>query len=243
MKVELIKYTKDPERIIAAAAKSCYSKLTSEELYNTMSDEQVTKMVTHLLTAAHSSPIEHATFTYSISGVSRALTHQLVRHRLANYSHESMRYVNFSDVKFTLPPSILVNANNQAGKPTAKDVYINACKMLNSVYTYLVEECKVPKEDARYLLPNASQSNITVTMNAAELMHFFNLRCCTRAQWEIRNMANLMLEEAKKVAPVLFSKAGATCDARGYCSEGSQSCGRKPTLEKILNVYNKEMEK
>jgi thymidylate synthase (FAD) len=240
MQVKLIAHTEQPERVVAAAAKCCYSKKSVDELFDSLTDEQVTNMVTHLLTAKHSSPIEHASFTFSVEGVSRALTHQLVRHRLASYSQQSQRYVEMTNGNYVVPPSIIngkapsvLLAFNQK-QPQPKEVYFQCLKALNDAYGYLVNKCNIPKEDARYLLPNATQSNITITMNAAELYHFFELRLCTRAQWEIREMAALMLTEVKKVAPLLFSKAGASCIRNGYCTEGKQSCGKCKTLEEIL---------
>ena len=241
MKAILLEHTPNPDSIIATAAYTCYDKRTPEEILQTLTKEKIKKIVTHLLTAKHSSPIEHASFTFALEGVSRALTHQLVRHRLASYSQQSQRYVDMNNGNYVVPPSIMTGKaptivlSADQRQITPKEVYFNCLKALNDAYAYLVNQCGIPKEDARYLLPNAAQSNIIVTMNAAELYHFFELRLCTRAQWEIREAAKKMLAEVQKVAPLLFSMAGASCERYGYCTESSQSCGKCDTLDIILN--------
>ncbi|MEM0343231.1 MAG: FAD-dependent thymidylate synthase [Thermoplasmata archaeon] len=216
MKVALLNYTKDPDRICAAAAQSCYSEKGASELFRTTTDERAKKMIKKVVGMGHLSVVEHAHFTFSIEGVSRSLTHQLVRHRIASYSQQSQRYVDMERAEYVLPPSI-------SKDPEARRLFKKTMDTSWRAYRQLAR--KVPKEDARYVLPNACNTNITVTMNARELWHFFTLRCCRRAQWEIRMMAWKMLEEVRKVAPILFEDAGPGC-FRGPCPEGEYSCGR-----------------
>ena len=230
MRVTLINHTKDPDRICAAAAQSCYSEKGAKELFDSTSEAKASQMIGKVVGMGHLSVVEHAHFTFSIEGVSRALTHQLVRHRVASYSQQSQRYVSMDRADYVIPPTI-------SADPESKEAFSRAMDDAWRAYRELAKS--VPKEDARYVLPNACQTNITVTMNARELWHFFKLRCCRRAQWEIRLMAWKMLAEAKKVAPVLFAEAGPGC-FRGPCPEGDYSCGepyRKgsvPSEEELL---------
>lgn len=216
MKVSLLNYTKSPDRICAAAAQSCYSEKGASELFETTTDDRARKMIKKVVGMGHLSVVEHAHFTFSVEGVSRSLTHQLVRHRIASYSQQSQRYVGMDKAEYVLPPSV-------ARDPEAKRLY--AKLMDDSWRTYRELAKRLPKEDARYVLPNACNTNITITMNARELWHFFNLRCCRRAQWEIRMMAWKMLQEVRKVAPILFENAGPGC-FRGPCPEGEYACGK-----------------
>jgi thymidylate synthase (FAD) len=216
LKVVLLNYTKNPDQICAAAAQSCYSDKGASELFETTKDEKAKKMIKKVVGMGHLSVVEHAHFTFSIEGVSRSLTHQLVRHRIASYSQQSQRYVSMDKAEYVLPPSV-------SNDPEAKKAYAKLMDDSWKVYRELAK--KVPKEDARYVLPNACHTNITVTMNARELWHFFQLRCCRRAQWEIRMMAWKMLAEARKAAPILFDNAGPGC-FRGPCPEGEYTCGR-----------------
>ena len=199
MKVTLINHTKNPDRICAAAAQSCYSEKGATELFESTTDERARSMIAKVVGMGHLSVVEHAHFTFSVEGVSRSLTHQLVRHRLASYSQQSQRYVSMERASYVVPPSVSADEG-------LRETYSRAMDEIWRVYRQLAE--KVPKEDARYVLPNACHTNITITMNARELWHFFNLRCCRRAQWEIRLMAWKMLAEARKVAPILFQDAG-----------------------------------
>ena len=233
MKVTLINHTENPDRICAAAAQSCYSDKGATELFEATSDDRARKMIEKVVGMGHLSVVEHAHFTFSIEGVSRSLTHQLVRHRIASYSQQSQRYVDMEKADYVLPPSIDKDSE-------AKAEYTEAMEAAWKAYRILAQ--KVPKEDARYVLPNACHTNITVTMNARELWHLFRLRCCKRAQWEIRRMAWSMLAEAKKVAPILFSEAGPGC-FRGACPEGEYSCGKpydkaRPPTEEELPVQS-----
>ena len=197
IKVKLMKYTAEPERTVAMAARLCYSPAGAEELSEKMTDEQVTKLVEKIISMGHASTMEHVTFTFAIEGISRVLTHQLVRHRIASYSQQSQRYVSEHDFEYILPPSIAENDE-------AKAKFENLMHTIRQTYDELVA-MDVPKEDARYVLANATETKVLATFNARSLLNFFSLRCCNRAQWEIRQMAYLMLAEVKKVAP-LYSK-------------------------------------
>lgn len=216
MKVTLLNYTKNPDRICAAAAQSCYSEKGASELFDSTTEDRAKKMIKKVVGMGHLSVVEHAHFTFSVEGVSRSLTHQLVRHRIASYSQQSQRYVSMGKAEYVIPPSIAAN-------PATKRLYMQAMDNAWRAYRELAKSA--PKEDARYVLPNACHTNITITMNARELWHFFNLRCCRRAQWEIRLMAWKMLEEVRKVAPILFENAGPGC-FRGPCPEGEYACGK-----------------
>jgi thymidylate synthase (FAD) len=182
-----------------------------------MSDKQVHGVLGTIIGSGHFAALEHATYTFAIEGVSRALTHQLVRHRLASYNQQSQRYVSYKDLpEFIVPPLVAAN-------PVALELFNASNKRAFEGYLAL-RAAGVEAEDARYLLPNAMETKIAVTMNVRELMHFFELRCCKRAQWEIRNMAQLMFELAEPTAPYIFMDAGASC-RRGPCKEGKMSCG------------------
>ena len=225
IKVKLLEHTPHPERVVAMAARLCYSASGAEELAEKMTDEQVEKLVNKIIQMGHASTMEHVSFTFGIEGVSRVLTHQLVRHRLASYSQQSQRYVAEHDFEYILPPSI-------ADRPEAMERFEALMENIQQAYNDLVE-AGVPKEDARYVLANATETKIVVTMNARSLMHFFNLRCCNRAQWEIRELAYKMLAEAKAVAPLLFKNAGASCVAAGHCPEGAMTCGKFAEMIKM----------
>ena len=217
MDVRLLSHTPDPERAIAAAARLCYAPVGAAELLETMSDDAVRKVLKTIITSGHTSALEHASYTFAIDGVSRALTHQLVRHRLASYNQQSQRYVSYTDdPAFIVPPSVAEN-------PEAREAFLDACGQAFLSYREQLE-LGVPAEDARYLLPNAMETKIVVTMNIRELLHFFELRCCKRAQWEIREVAMRMLALAEPTAPYIFMDAGAAC-RRGPCSEGKMTCG------------------
>jgi len=222
MNVKLISFSPEPERKVAMAARLCYSSVGAAELEERLSDAQVQNLVEKILTLGHFSTLEHANFTFAVEGVSRVLTHQLVRHRIASYSQQSQRYVKEHDFEFIVPPSVAAN-------PLALTRFNALMEEIRNVYGELTE-MGVHQEDARYCLSNATETKILVTMNARALLNFFELRCCSRAQWEIRKMAELMLKEVRTISPLLFRRAGPTCISNGYCREGDLSCGR---LEKI----------
>ncbi len=217
MNVRLLYHTPNPERAVAVAARLCYAPVGASELMDGMSDEAARKVLRVIMASGHHSALEHASFTFAIDGVSRALTHQLVRHRLASYNQQSQRYVTFADEPtFIAPPSIAESSEMRARFDSAMGEAFAA-------YRDLVEG-GVPAEDARYVLPNAMETKIAVTMNVRELLHFLELRCCKRAQWEIRHLALRMLDLLEPTAPYVFADAGAAC-RRGPCREGSMTCG------------------
>ncbi|HBG21865.1 MAG: FAD-dependent thymidylate synthase [Syntrophaceticus sp.] len=217
MNVELIAYTPDPEAAVAAAARLCYSDCGAADLKKGMSREEMTSLLKRLISMGHLSPAEHASFTFAIDGVSRSLSHQLVRHRIASYSQKSQRYVSESNFFYITPPSI-------AEDPEATAVFEQVMGDLQEAYGKLADI--VPREDARYLLPNAVETKLVCTMNARSLYNFFRMRCCCRAQWEIRALAQEMREIVRQIAPDLFALAGPSCETEGICWEGKFSCGR-----------------
>lgn len=218
MLVTLLQHTPDPERTVALAARLCYSSAAIGDLHEKLSHADITEFLAKIMSLGHQSVLEHVSFTFGIEGISRACSHQLVRHRLASYSQQSQRYVTFKgeDFPLVLPESI-------SSSPRRAEIFNKAVKLAASAYQALVDE-GVPAEDARFVLPNAAETKIIVTMNARELLHFFELRCCERAQWEIRAMAIEMLRLVKTTAPVIFSSAGPGC-VSGGCPEGAMTCG------------------
>lgn len=217
MDVRLLYHTPDPQRSIATAARLCYAPVGAAELMETMDEAAIRRVLKTVISSGHLSTLEHASYTFAIDGVSRAMTHQLVRHRMASYNQQSQRYVSYSsEPNFIIPPEV-------EGNPELKGRYLDACNEAFAHYRALID-AGVKPEDARYLLPNAMETKIAVTMNVRELLHFFNLRCCNRAQWEIREVANRMLELARPTAPYIFLDAGPSC-RRGPCQEGKMTCG------------------
>ena len=228
MKVKIIAHTPNPESVVASAAKLCYSKVGVDEIQKNLTEDGIEKFVSMLSTIGHHSPLEHCTFTFAVEGISRACSHQLVRHRIASYSQQSQRYVKLDKFDYIIPTAI---ENNEF----AKDIFLNAMEQDQKAYNGIVEElmneyiassgytlASIPKseynrleklaiEDARYVFPNACETKIVFTMNVRTLMNFFTHRCCDRAQWEIRDLANEMLIQVKEIAPTLFKKAGASC--------------------------------
>lgn len=241
MKVTLLAHTPEPEKLIAAAAKLCYASSDIDTLLEGLTEEKVTSFVHMLAGLGHQSPIEHISFTFGIEGVSRSLLAQITRHRLASYSVQSQRYVEEKNFEFVTPPEIasdpkaleIFNSQMQS----AIDAYNALADILKAKHrqTFLNEgfsekeaEKKAQKkaiEDARFVLPNACDTKMIVTMNARSLLNFFSLRCCNRAQWEIKALADEMLRLVYKVAPTVFENAGPAC-VMGKCAEGSMSCGK-----------------
>lgn len=232
MMVKLVRHTPEPERTVAMSARLCYSPIGAAQLEERISDEQAAKLVRKLVSMGHLSTLEHVTFTFAIEGVSRVLTHQLVRHRIASYSQQSQRYVKEQEFETIIPASI-------AAKLEAKQKFTELMEEIQNLYNEFLA-MDIPAEDARYILPNAAETKIVCTFNARSLLNFFSLRCCTRAQWEIRALANEMLRQCKEAAPVIFENAGPTCVSEGVCHEGAMSCGR---LQAILAVKAGEQKK
>ena len=213
MKVKLLRYTADAELLCGTAALTSTKSGSPSETLEKMNMVTAKRIIKRVTGYGHVSVIEHASFTFSIEGVSRAMTHQLVRHRIASFTQQSQRYVTYDTLeKYVTPPSITNNAE-------AQKIFDETLEKISETYQKLLK-LGIKKEDARFILPNAAKTNIIVTMNARELRHFFNLRCCTRSQWEIREAAIEMLKQAKKTAPALFENAGPSCVELGYCPEG-----------------------
>lgn len=217
MNVELLQYPDNPERAVATAARLCYAPVGAKELMETMPPERVQSVLSTIMKSGHFSTLEHASYTFAVDGVSRALTHQLVRHRLASFNQQSQRYVKFTEGVETVKPDT-VSRDEEANR-----IFDEAINAVLEGYQKLLD-AGIPAEDARYLLPNAAETKIVITMNIRELLHFFSLRCCNRAQWEIREMAHRMLALVKPTAPYIFMDAGAPC-VRGTCPEGKMTCG------------------
>ena len=233
MKVKILSHTPNPELVVASAAKLCYSPVGVEEIQEKLTEENIEKFVSMLASIGHHSPLEHCTFTFAIEGISRACSHQLVRHRIASYSQQSQRYVKMDDFKYIIPEQIEKYKDK-------KTIFENAMNDIKRYYDHLVDILeedyinngmskkdanKKAIEDARYVLPNACETKIVVTMNVRTLMNFFSHRCCDRSQKEIRDLANEMLKQVKEIAPTIFKKAGEPC-LRGKCPEGAMSCGK-----------------
>ena len=239
-KVTLLAHTPDPEKLVAAAAKLCYSASSPQTLMEGLTPEKTESFLEMLERMGHESPIEHVSFTFGIEGVSRSMLAQITRHRIASYSVQSQRYVREKDFSYVTPPQI-------AAIPKAQQLYRETMERIGESYDRLAELLKsehtkilmdegmdeksaarkaekMAIEDARFVLPNACETQMVVTMNARSLLNFFRHRCCNRAQWEIREVAYQMLELVYQVAPSLFKNAGAPC-VRGNCPEGKMSCG------------------
>ena len=241
MKFKLITHTPDAEKLVAEAAKLCYAKSDSDTLSENLTPEKVESFLSLLSDLGHESPVEHASFTFGIEGVSRALLAQITRHRIASFSVQSQRYVSKCDFTFVTPPEI-------EALPEAKEEFIRAMKEDAEHYESLREKLmkhhletnlaagmdaasakkaaeKKANEDARFVLPNACDTRIIMTMNVRSLHNFFKLRCCNRAQWEIRELAEEMYRLVYAVAPTLFHNAGPSCTC-GPCTEGKMTCGQ-----------------
>ena len=241
IKVWLLSHTPQPEKTVASAARVCYSAVGGEQIMETITDEKAQEFVQMLAEIGHESPIEHASFTFAVEGVSRSLLAQLTRHRIASYSVQSQRYVKTSDFNYVTPPEIAADEQalaryNQIMADIAKG-YDELSEILYN--KHIAEICpegkpkksqrskaeKMAIEDARFVLPNACETKLIMTMNARSLQNFFRLRCCNRAQWEIRDLAWQMLALCKQAAPALFAHSGPAC-VKGACTEGKMSCGK-----------------
>jgi len=220
LKVVLLSWTKNAQQVVSTAIRQCYSAVGAADLKREISSQKQKELIRMVLASGHTSTLEHASFTFAIEGISRSCSHQLVRHRLASYSQQSQRYVDFSKkgIGFVVPPSIRNN-------PELLKEFKKAIKNAEDSY-FSLRKRGIAAEDARFILPNAAATKIVVTMNARELLHFFELRLCQRAQWEIRALAQAMLRAVKKVCPTIFAVAGPTCETQKICWEGKFSCGR-----------------
>ncbi|MCX7714347.1 MAG: FAD-dependent thymidylate synthase [Clostridia bacterium] len=252
MKVELLSHTPDPEKIVAAAAKLCYSASGIDDVLIGLTPEKTESFIKMLMSLGHESPVEHVSFTFGIEGVSRSLLAQITRHRIASYSVKSQRYVSENQFEYIIPPEIEKNEKAKAKFTQAMQIsqeYYNelADCLYEAHYQAFVQEGLPEKqaktmaqkkaiEDARFVLPNACETKMIVTMNVRSLYNFFSHRCCNRAQWEIRALADEMLALVKEKAPNLFHHAGPPC-ILGSCPEGKMSCGKMMKMrEKYLGV-------
>ena len=236
-KVSIIAHTLTPEMTVAKAGKLCYSKVGVEQIEEKLTDEEVDRFVNMLSRIGHESPLEHAVFTFAVEGISRACSHQIVRHRLASYSQQSQRYVNLKEnFIYITPPEIEVfdeaNKIYIESMMSSFEAYVKISSLLKD--RYLSEGLFTGKnaerdaekkaiEDARYVLPNACETKMVFTMNARTLLNFIKHRDCERAQWEIRELTRAMVTELRKISPKLFSRCGANC-RYGKCGEGNMSC-------------------
>lgn len=249
MKVKLIAHTPNPDAVIASAAKLCYSAVGIDEIMEDLTPEKTEKFIHMLTSFGHESPVEHVSFTFAVEGVSRSLLAQLTRHRIASYSVQSQRYVSKENFEYIIPPEI-------DAIPEARALFVRAMENDRETYRELnriltekhaadnratgMEEKKAlsaaskkANEDSRYVLSNACDTKLVLTMNVRSLYNFFSLRCCSRAQWEIRALALEMLRLVKAVSPVLFENAGPAC-VRGACSEGGMSCGKASEVRRAI---------
>ncbi|MGL6107806.1 FAD-dependent thymidylate synthase [Romboutsia sp.] len=240
MKVKIIAHTPQPEKVISMAAKLCYSPVGVEQIEENLTDEQIDKFLNMLINIGHESPLEHVSFTFAVEGISRACSHQIVRHRIASFSQQSQRYVKLEQFEYIIPEEI-----NEIEE--AKKVFIDAMEKDQEAYDKLVEILfekhynnlikygknekeakrdaeKKAIEDARYVFPNACETKMVFTMNTRSLYNFLHHRCCERAQWEIRALSTEMLRQLKQVAPILFKNSGPNC-VKGACPEGNMTCG------------------
>lgn len=231
IKVELLQHNAEPEKIAALAAKLCYSGADLADLQEKVTNDEQTDFIKKLIGMGHFSVFEHVSFTFGVEGVSRALTHQLVRHRLASYSQKSQRYVKAGEnFPFIMPHTVAENSE-------AQEIFNETINQISKAYNKLLD-LGMPAEDARYLLPNACETKIIVTMNARELLHFFALRSCNRAQWEIRELSDKMLVLCYHVAPSIFENAGPGCVNKG-CTEGKFTCGQAAQVRKRIASLKK----
>ncbi|MCL4534409.1 MAG: FAD-dependent thymidylate synthase [Bacteroidetes bacterium] len=225
MRVTLIQHTPEPELTIASAARLCYSPISATEIRQRLSPTQAQKLLNRVITSGHHSVLEHASFSFAIDGLSRAASHQLVRHRLASYSQQSQRYVSLKAPEYVTPPSI-------AGRPELQASFDAAVLAAFRLYDEL-QAAGVPAEDARFVLPNACTTRLVMTMNFRELLHACSIRLCTHAQWEIRELFSLVREEVRGVAPFLAGHLRIKCETLGYCDE-TETCGIRPLKAEVM---------
>lgn len=256
MKVTLLAHTPDPEKLAATAAKLCYSSSDIGSLRDGLTEEKTESFIDMLVSVGHESVMEHVSFTFGIEGISRACSHQLVRHRIASYSQKSQRYVNENGFEFVTPPEIEAEPNAKAEFDRMineiSESYSRIADILTESHTkrFIAEGMdeksavskarKLANEDARFILPNACETKIVVTMNVRSLFNFFRHRCCNRAQWEIRAVANEMLKLCLQTAPHIFKYAGPSCVSSGKCPEGKMSCGKASEIKEYFSQFIKD---
>lgn len=256
MLVTLIAHTNDPEKTVAAAAKLCYSDAHIETLLDGLTPEKTAAFLQKLSDFGHASPIEHASFTFGIEGVSRTFLAQVTRHRIASFSVQSQRYVRLEDFRYVIPPEIekIPEAKAQFVQAMNEDAakYLELVKTLEESHTAALAAQGMPEkaarakaakqanEDARFVLPNACETKMVMTMNCRSLLNFFSLRCCSRAQWEIREVARQMLKLVLPLAPHIFAEAGPRC-LNGPCPEGAMCCGKQTQVREEYAALKQEV--
>ena len=256
MLVTLIAHTNDPEKTVAAAAKLCYSDAHIETLLDGLTPEKTAAFLQKLSDFGHASPVEHASFTFGIEGVSRTFLAQVTRHRIASFSVQSQRYVRLEDFRYVIPPEIekIPEAKAQFVQAMNEDAakYLELVKTLEESHTEALvaqgmpekaaraKAAKQANEDARFVLPNACETKMVMTMNCRSLLNFFNLRCCSRAQWEIREVARQMLKLVLPLAPHIFAAAGPRC-LTGPCPEGAMCCGKQTQVREEYAALKQEV--
>ncbi len=219
LKVELISHTADPEQNVVAAIRQCYNSVGAKELKEKTDIETTKRLIKQVIESGHTSTLEHATFTFAIDGVSRVTEIHLIRHRIASFSIQSGRYVKRGDAAYRVPPKIKSLKDKKLYEKYLKHLE-NAQKLYNELI-----DAGVKAEDARFCQPQSVQIKMVMSMNARELLHFFSVRSCTRAMWEIREVAAQMLKLVKEVAPIIFENAGPPCISQKVCDQGKMSCG------------------
>lgn len=244
--LRLLASTANARALIYAACRQCYSAEFAGDIFESAREEPQKQeaFIRKVVSSGHESPLEHVTFTFAIEGVSRALTHQLVRHRIASFSQQSQRYVRESEFDYIIPPAVEEH-------PRARKIFDELMAEIQRGYCQLVDCLKegnkvgeAAYQDARFVLPQAAETKIVVTMNCRELIHFFKLRCCSRAQWEIRILAYAMLEICRDRLPCVFASIGAKCDILQYCPEGEKfTCGRYPVRKTEKKTLSSQVKK
>ena len=240
LKVELLCHTAAPDVTVAMGARICYAGIDVDALREQVEARDRAALIQRVMDGGHLSTVEHASFTFAVEGISRVLLAQLTRHRIASFSVQSQRYVSMHDgFDYIVPPAI----EALGGEAVAR--YSGQMAQMHAWYAQWQQELggksEKANEDARFVLPNACTTRLMMTMNARELLHFFSLRCCRRAQWEIRAMATEMLRQALRAAPAIFAQAGPGC-VRGQCPEGSKSCGAAAQVKEELRRLRAEAE-
>ena len=238
MKVVLVRHTLSPEEVVALGARLCYSKARVDDLLERVEAKDQTDFVHKSMSMGHDSVLEHASFTFGIEGVSRTLLAQISRDRVASFSVQSQRYVSYeSGFGYIVPPKI------EALGEDAVAEFEQQMATIHQWYTDWQQKLGTGEggnEDARFVLPGACETRMMVTMNVRELRHFFSLRMCSRAQWEIRALAAEMHRLCMEVAPTLFENAGPGC-LRGACPEGEKTCGKMLQIRQERKAWMEEL--
>ena len=242
LQVKLLTMTGNALDVVFSACRQCYSESFAGDIFaecvsGRPSVEEKEAFIRRIVESGHESPLEHVSLSFAVRGISRSCSLQLVRHRVASYSQQSQRYVSMKDFGYIIPPTI---RDDEELRKMFEESMVGIQGKYNSIVEALNRKGitgEAARQDARFILPEASETKIVITMNARELLHFFSLRCCARAQWEIRRMANRMLALAKEALPSIFGpEAGAKCEKLKYCPEGADfTCGRYPVKGEVFD--------